>query len=370
VDRRAEPAIPGLARQDSQVHEIQFPQRINKIGGMSIQRLILGVAILSGLLEAKGRAADIAGGRPDDWLIHTIATRATVVHDEQKARIVMENGLVRRTFALAPNAATCGFDNLMSGQSILRGVKPEAVVEIDGKKFDVGGLLGQPDYAYLKPQWLSQMTGDPVAFAFASFEIGKTVERFAWKPRHGASGAWPPPGVSLTLKFTAPADQLALKGVGIAVHYEMYDGVPLLAKWITITNGTKKPIEINSFVSELLAVVEHDSSVDERSRFEPPDLCVVSDYTFHGMDPRTASQTTRWVPDPQYLTQVNYERKTPCLLESTPPIGPDVILAPGKSFDSFRTFELVFDSTDRERNGLAAGGCSGCWRPGARRIRS
>jgi hypothetical protein len=320
---------------------------------MSIHRLILGVAILSGLPGVKGRAAQIMGGRPDDWLIHTIASRATVVHDEQKARIVMENGLIRRTFILAPDAATCGFDNLMSGQSILRGVKPEAVVEIHGKKFDVGGLLGQPDYAYLKPQWLSQMTRDPAAFAFASFEVGKTVERFAWKPRHGASGAWPPPGVSLTLKFTAPADAPGVNGVAIAVHYEMYDGIPLLAKWITIQNDTQKPIEINSFISEMLAVVEHDSSVDEQSRFEPPDLCVVSDYTFHGMDPRTASQTTRWVPDPQYLTQVNYERKTPCLLESTPPIGPDVILPPGKRFDSFRTFELAFDSTDRERNGLA-----------------
>ena len=155
------------------------------------------------------------------------------------------------------------------------------------------------------------------------------------------------------MNFTPPPDNSDLKGVGVAVHYELYDGIPLLAKWITVTNGGDKPIEINSFVAEVLAVVEHESTVDERSRFETPDLYVASDYTFHGMDPKTASQTTRWVPDPQYQTQVNYERKTPCMLESAPPIGPGVMVPPRGSFESFRTFELAFDSSDRERNGLA-----------------
>jgi len=288
----------------------------------------------------------------DDWLIRPVPQHASI--RQRPDEITLDNGLIRRTFKLAPNAATVGFDNLMTGESILRGVKPEAVVEIDGKKFDIGGLLGQPDYAYLKPEWLARMTRDPAAFMFTSFEIGKTVERFSWKRRHGVNDApWPPPGVSLTLNFAAPADDARLKGVGVAVHYELYDGIPLLAKWITITNGSDKPIEINSFISELLAVVEHDSTVDERVNFEPPNLLAANDYSFHGMDPKTASQTTRWVPDPQYETQVNYERKTPCLLESTPPIGPDVIVAPKEHLDSFRTFELAFDGTDRERNGLA-----------------
>jgi hypothetical protein len=286
-------------------------------------------------------------------LVHPVREHATVVHDRQAGRILMDNGLIRRTIKLSPNAATCGIENLVNGQSILRGVKPEAVVEIDGHKFDVGGLRGQPDLAYLKPQWLEKMTADPAGFAFSSFETGKTVERFPWKRRHGAEGAWPPPGVSLTLKFTAPAGEAGLKGVGVAVHYELYDGIPLLAKWITVANGAEKPIEINSFVSEVLAVVEHDSTVDERLHFDPPDLYVASDYTFHGMDPKTAGQTTHWVADPQYETQVNYERKTPCQLESAPPIGPEAIVAPGESFESFRTFELAFDGTDRERNGLA-----------------
>jgi hypothetical protein len=290
----------------------------------------------------------------DDWLIHPTTRPAAVTHDATSNTITLDNGLIRRTLKLSPNAATVGFDNLVTNQSIIRGVKPEAVLEIDGHKLNVGGLRGQPDYAYLKPTWIEKLTADPNAFTFTSFETGKTVERFPWKRRHGATAApWPPPGVSLTLHFTAPPANEAVKGLTVDVHYEIYDGIPLLAKWLTVTNGTQKPIEINSFTSEVLAVVEHDSTVDESTRFEPPDFYVASDYTFHGMDPRTASQTTHWVPDPQYDTQVNYLKKTPCQLESRPPIGPDVIVKPTETFETFRTFELAFDGTDRERNGLA-----------------
>ena len=124
-----------------------------------------------------------------DWLIQPVAQRASVVVDNQTGQIVLDNGLIRRTIKIAPNAATCGFDNLMNGQSILRGVKPEAVVEINGHKVDVGGLIGQPNYAYLKPQWLAQMKRDPAAFGYASFETGKTVARFPWARKHGATGA-------------------------------------------------------------------------------------------------------------------------------------------------------------------------------------
>ena len=45
----------------------------------------------------------------------------------------------------------------MTGQALLRGVKPEATVTINGIRYEVGGLVGQPDYAYLLPEWLDQM---------------------------------------------------------------------------------------------------------------------------------------------------------------------------------------------------------------------
>ena len=112
-------------------------------------------------------------------------------------------------------------------------------------------------------------------------------------------------------------------------------------------------VQLNSFISEILAAVEYESVVDSREHWDNPNIIVESDFGYGGMDPVTARRTVYWVSDPQYLTQVNYERKSPVQLECRLPLGPDVAIAPGESFESFRSFELIPDSTERERRGLA-----------------
>src|SRR6185437_1402371 len=52
-------------------------------------------------------------------------------------------------------------------------------------------------------------------------------------------------------------------------------------------------------------------------------------------------------------TQVHYAGQTRCLLRTKPSLGPDQEIAAGQSFETFRTFELLLDSTERERRGLA-----------------
>ena len=59
-----------------------------------------------------------------DWLLASDAYPAGVFRTEHKNEIVLSNGLIRRTFRLAPNGATVGLENMMTGQSLLRGVKP------------------------------------------------------------------------------------------------------------------------------------------------------------------------------------------------------------------------------------------------------
>ena len=302
------------------------------------------VLVFTGLVD--GRRCDA------DWLV-TPGNEPVRIQERLDGReIVLSNGLISRTFRLSPNAATVAYDNLMTGESIIRGVKPEAIVVLDGHKYEVGGLQGQVEYAYLLEKWIDSLSSNPDAFAFQGYKVGKTKERFAWKrKRCSADLPWPPPGVSLTLDFESPTgrwEQLAL-----SVHYEMYRGIPLLSKWFTIRNDSDKPVRLNTFVSEILAVVEYESLVNVPERWEYPNIHVASDYAFHGDDPKTANKTTYWVPDPQYSTQVNYLRNTPVMLESRPPIGPDVIIEPGTEFESFRTFELIHDSTERERKGLA-----------------
>ncbi len=287
-----------------------------------------------------------------DWLVQPVTERVTVERSADGKDVVLGNGLIRRTFRLRPNAALVAYDNLMTGASILRGVKPEAMVQIDGRRFEIGGLRGQVEYAYLRPEWVDAFTGDPNAFQFVGYDAGETKARFPWaRKRYAADLPWPPPGASLRLRFRPPEG--TLPGVAVAVCYEMYQGIPVLAKWLEIHNGGTQAVQLNAFASEILAAVESESLVNEPNHWELPNLHVESDYAFHGDDPRTANQTTHWVPDPQYTTQVNYVRRTPVLLESRPPLGPDVSIEPGGTFVSFRTFELVHDSTERERQGLA-----------------
>ncbi|MCC6490240.1 MAG: alpha-galactosidase [Candidatus Hydrogenedentes bacterium] len=287
-----------------------------------------------------------------DWLIDAPAAKAGVYRNAAGNEISMSNRLVRRSWRVSPNAATVAYDNLMTGAAIIRGVKPEAMVEINGERFSVGGLQGQPDYAYLKPEWVDAMTADPAAFQCVSVEYGKTAERFAWK-REGrlADVSWPPPGVSLVFHYKAPEGKLP--GVSVSVHYELYDALPVLAKWVAIRNEGEKPIQLNSFISEVLAAVEYQSMPESLPRWEYPNIHVESDFGYGGLDPWTSRCTAYWVPDPQYTTQVNYALQSPVQLECRLPIGPDVTIAPGGTFETFRTFELVYDSTERERKGLA-----------------
>jgi hypothetical protein len=288
----------------------------------------------------------------NDWLVGRTNAKARVVETVKGQEIALDNGLVRRTFRITPNAATVAFDNLTTGESLVRAVRPEAILELDGVRYAVGGLTGQPNHAFLRREWLDTMKADANSFTFEGHTISSVRERFPWKKRHGAeTGNWPPKGVALTLNFRPPAGKLP--GVTVAVHYVLYDNIPLLSKSVTVRNGGEKPLRVNRFVAEVLAAVEPESIVENSERWEYPNLTVVTDYTFGGMAQSNSNRTVHWVTDPEYQTQVNYERKTPCLMEACPPVGPDMDVAPGETFSTFRVFELFHDSTDRERKGLA-----------------
>jgi hypothetical protein len=285
-----------------------------------------------------------------DWLVVPSDRPAGVYRGKRPDEIVMTNGLISRTWRVRPNAATVAYDNLMTGDPMLRGVKPEAMLRLDGENHNVGGLVGQVEYAYLLPEWIDSMTSDPAAFQFTGFEVGSTEPTLRWKRRRYAPDSpWPPKGVSLTLDFRPPGEAHA--GLIVSVHYEMYDGIPLLAKWLTIRNDGAAPVRLDTFTSEILAAVEYEAAEDQSApnQWMTPNIHVASDYAF-GSSPEVV---VHWAPDPQYLTQIDWGRKNPCLLECRPPIGPDVEIAPRATFESFRTYELAYDGTERERKSLS-----------------
>jgi len=287
-----------------------------------------------------------------DWLVHPVQTEVRCTHDADRGELTLDNGLVRRTWRLAPNAATIAIDDLSTGRSFVRAVEPEALVELDGKRYAIGGLTGQPDHAYLRADWLDELHADPGAFRFDRFEVGPIRPRLEWKrKRYSGNSKWPPDGKEVVLWFRPPAD--ARQDIAIAVHHEMYRGLPLLATWLTIHNRGDSKVRVDRFTSVDLAIVEQESAVEPRRRWALPDIHVETDYAMHGMDVGSSNKTIRWVADPEYRTQVNYRRRTPVLLQASPPIGPSSDIAPGGVFESFRTWMLVHDSSDRERQGLA-----------------
>ena len=540
-----------------------------------------------------------------DWLIDGSSFEAAVRPGRDSDELVLENGLIRRTFRLAPNGATVGLDNLVTGEALLRGVKPEALITIDGQAYEVGGLSGQPNYAYLLPEWLDEMKANPTAMQYVGNEVGEPKARLAWKQvRHHAPGThWPPPGIHLRMEYRLPvlsasqARQLASgndlaqpdrtrdesllpvapvsqfgrellisddfatrdpawsvhasqsferssfenegklgeiytpantavyaerplpKGTGsvevtidagtdrsaswgpgialrfdgrsvkfnlrpigggdddrprlggavddrelnrvggnldldlsrpwtlrmrilddrifcdarreggewrtyhvyrfptplgepvavrigkmdpqggaadhadpgvigrlrlisfaaygelsdealdrllqrvnqrdlrVSVHYELYDGIPVMSKWISVENRSEQPVVVDHFTSEQLAIVEHANWVETREGVplpEPQSLHVESDFAFGGFNFGNANRhIVHWRTDPQYATQVNYLRQQPCLLVVEPTYGPAQEVRPDETFESCRAFELVYDSTDRERRGLA-----------------
>jgi hypothetical protein len=132
------------------------------------------------------------------------------------------------------------------------------------------------------------------------------------------------------------------------VHHELYDGLPLLAKWIEVENRGAHAVVLERFESERLAAVEPGSSVERREVWPASAVHAFSDHSFGGRE-----QGVRWTMDERYDTQVSYRLETPCLLVASPPLGPAQTIEPGATFVSHRTFELLLDSTDRERNTLA-----------------
>ena len=306
----------------------------------------IGAARALGLVFAT--ALPLSAQQPD-WLLDPSPYRAEL--RERGTQLVLENGLLRLAIQSQPFALVA-IEQLTSGQQLLRAAAPLGEFVVDGEVLRVGGLTGQPNHAFLLDEWLADMPADPLAIAAPARLRGPQPidERFGWlRTRRAAPDvAWPPPGQHV--QWVLEAD-----GFTVAVHLELYDGLPLFSHWLEFVNTSDRARNVDSFTSLRLPVVEAESRVEpERRGVRLPNLYVETDYSFRAMTGADGSaHCVRWLPDPDFATQVNYQRRTRCLLEVKPDVGPDRTVAPGETFATFRTFVLAPDSEDRERQSLA-----------------
>lgn len=308
-----------------------------------------------------------------DWLVEPVSQPVHLYLQKAKdglsAMFRMENGLVSRDFLIADNIACVSYKNLYNNAEYIRAVKPEVRVMLDSTLYNIGGLTGQPEKAYLLQSWYKDLVSDPNSFVFAGIDVTQPEMRYNWQQKFNAVAAeWPPKGLHVVMHYKVPfTDSAKLKGLQIDVHYEMYEGAPIIAKWFTVKNNSSNNIVVNKMDCEVLAVNQ-----DQLNR-----ILVQSDYSFAAENnsvegsgstlypsedvanpARFGYTTTHWEVDPDYNTWATQEPEVDvmflknqhrCLLLSKTLFGPGAHVQKDSVFQSFTTFELLQDSDDKER---------------------
>ena len=315
-----------------------------------------------------------------DWLITPPATPATVQvlpgEKNQSARIMLANGLISRAFLVTDGNLGClSLRRSDKDLEFIRAIKPEVRVRLDGGGWtEIGGLTGAPDNAFITPAWLASLQSKPDAFRLSGMTVGATIKPYEWQPKCNAPATpWPAAGRRVTFHFAPPVGAAApLKDVTVEVHYEIYEGLPVIMKTFTVHNRTEKEVVVTQFEGEHMAVQPTVSRL----------LHVESDYSFalanatdkgSGLgihmgggggrfkDYNLGGGTTRFIRDPDWGSMATLNQAEDLFLQdpqnalllSRPTVGPNWTVKTGESFAAFRTFEILNDSSERERYFLA-----------------
>lgn len=288
---------------------------------------------------------------PFDWLITPKESKAGIYADQAGKSITIANAMVSRTFRIFPNLATVDITNKMLGESLLRAVSSEGYVQIDGKKMSIGGLVGQPERGYLKEEWIDEMTTIPESFLVRDFYIQDLEEPIKWARNRWALNKEKATGKEIVFVLNG---QQAYKDIVVKLFFTIYDHIPVIKKRMEVWNESGLPINIDAFQLEYLAFSEPESlGGGDPSTYRLPNIHIESDYAAAGeFTEKETDITEKWVTDPAYTSQRNYLLETPCVLDVSPPLGPDQTIAHEAAFKSFSVYEMPFDSDDRERQGL------------------
>lgn len=332
---------------------------------------------LVSLLETAGTGKEIVSRFPEvrqeqDWLIAPVADPCKLFvqksDDGITSRMQLNNGLVSRTFYVSDNLACVGYKNLTNDAEYLRAVKPEARICLDSVWYEVGGLQGQPENSYLLDSWYPQLEANGQAFTLQKIETGAPLERYPWKQKYNAVPTdWPAKGLRVEMTYTATADMPQMKDIEVRINYEIYQGIPVITKWMEVVNNGDKPMTLNKMECEVLAVNQDQV---ERIHIESDFSFALANADLQGSalmhfagDPKpyqVGRSTTCWDIDKEYNTWASHNQAEDKFLDfphhnllvSRLPMGPNTVVSREAPFKSFVTFELLQDSDDKERKSL------------------
>ena len=209
------------------------------------------------------------------------------------------NDLVRREIE-TPTGKTLSFENLQTGVQLITAPYADFEISVNGK------------------------TQSAAVFKFEKAEEVPCLERVAFRKTETmtAGGVYPPPGKAVLLHYSA-------EGLpSVTVRYEIYDGMPVMMKRLTVHNGGKAAVTIDNMAVDVLKITDNRDT-----------LFVDSDYDsttdFLGLDLQKYAK--------------HYARYRYDTLEVAPLQRMNVKLMPGESLDSIVSYELLFGTAYYEQ---------------------
>lgn len=139
----------------------------------------------------------------------------------------------------------------------------------------------------------------------------------------------------------------------VDVHYEIYDGAPLISKWLTISNSTTRALRVDTFTVDELRLCDNRGPLDCERNAPDLNLYAECNFQYYFQWRGDASVCVHYETDPSFTTQESWSLSGRNFLKVCPKVGVGVRLGSGEAMESCRVWELLFDSSEDERRGLA-----------------
>lgn len=309
---------------------------------------------------------------PDDWLVTKVESPCRLEvkksADQVTSQFRITNGLVSRSFFVSDNVACVSYKNISNDAEYLRAVKPEARLCIDSVWYEIGGLDGQPEQSYLLASWYPQLKTKMKSFILQKVETTAPVERYPWKPKYNSINAdWPAKGLRVVMTYRPSEYIPEVKDLEVKINYEIYQGLPVMTKWLEVTNHGNKKVTLNEMECEVLAVNQDQVNrihVESNYSFALANAHAEGSALMHYASNikvyQSGESTTKWRVDPDYHTWASHNQAEDRFLSyphhnmlvSCLPMGPNTVINKETPFKSHITFELLHDSDDAERKSL------------------
>lgn len=211
-----------------------------------------------------------------------------------KGKLTLSNGLIRREI-LTDGCRTASFCNLQKDEELIDAAYPDFWVSVNGKKY----------------------SGED-GFEFAELKAAPCLERVPFQKTETmtAEGPYPPPGKAVEVRYLHRTLQVQL-----TVRYELYDGMPVLMKQLSVTNIGKESVTVDNIAADVMRVTQHRDT-----------LFVDSDY----------DSTTDFLGLELSKYAKNYARYRYDTLEIAPAYRMNVKLEKGEEAHSITAYELLF----------------------------